>query len=237
MAVSARRTYASAAAMAVEGGFAVVLDDRPLRTPGGNDMVLASKALAQAIVEEWLAQEKTIEFRVMPMTQLTNTMIDRVRDARGRVIAEAVRHAGSDLLCYRAPGPRDLVARQDAEWRPLLDWIAKTHGATLTVTAGVTPVSQPAQAMAALEAAAAGLDDAGLTILATVAAATGSLVLALALVHGRVDPETVCRLAHLDEAWQNETWGEDAEAKRRLNAITEELTAAARFLKLARTRR
>jgi chaperone required for assembly of F1-ATPase len=235
MAASARRFYKSAAAVAVEGGFAVTLDGRPLRTPGGNDMVLASDGLARAVVEEWLAQGKTVEFRTMPLTQIANTMIDRVRGSRERIIADVVRHAESDLLCYRATGPRDLVERQEVEWQPMLDWVSETFGASLTVKAGITPIPQPGAAVAVLRSAVARVDDAALVVLATVAAVTGSLVLALAFVHGRVDADAACRIAHLDETWQNEIWGEDAEARRRRNAIAEEVHAAGRFLKLART--
>jgi chaperone required for assembly of F1-ATPase len=235
MTATIRRFYESATVAVADGGFAVTLDSRPLRTPAGTVMVLPSERLARAVADEWQSQGDVVRVHAMPLTQLANTMIDRVHPARSAIVAEVTRYAASDLLCYWATGPRDLVERQRAIWQPLLDWASATFGARLAVTAGVIPVAQPGDAIAALGAAAAALDDAALVALAAVTAATGSLILALALASGRIDASGACRAAHLDEAWQNEGWGEDAEAVERRTTITAEIDAAARFMTLARS--
>jgi chaperone required for assembly of F1-ATPase len=235
MTATIRRFYKSVTVALANGGFSVVLDGRPLRTPAGATLVLPSEQLAHAVADEWRSQGDVVHVHVMPLTQLANTMIDRVHSARSAIIAEVTRYAVSDLLCYWATGPRDLVDRQRAIWQPLLDWASATFGARLAVTAGVVPAAQPAKAVAALGAAIAGLDDVTLVALATVTAATGSLILALALAFGRIDADGACRAAHLDEAWQNESWGEDAEAAQRRKAISAEIHAAARFMTLARS--
>lgn len=235
MTATIRRFYRSAAVADVEDGFSVTLDGRPLRTPAGVAMVLPSERLARAIADEWQSQGDIVHGHAMPLTQLANTMIDRVRPARSAIVAEVTRYAASDLLCYWATGPRDLVERQRANWQPLLDWASATFGARLAVTTGVIPVAQPEGAFTALGAAATALDDAALVALTTVTAATGSLILALALASGRIDADSACRAAHLDEAWQNEGWGEDVEAIKRRAAITADIHAAVRFMTLARS--
>lgn len=230
-----RRFYTSVTVAVADGGFSVTLDGRPLRTPAGAPLVLPSERLARAVADEWQSQGDIVQVHAMPMTQLANTMVDRIRRTRAAIVAEVTRYAASDLLCYWATGPRALVERQRAAWQPLLDWASATFGARLAVTAGVIPVVQPTEAVAALGAAVARLDDATLAALATVTAATGSLILALALAFGRIDADGVCRAAHLDEAWQNEGWGEDAEAVQRRTAISAEIHAATRFMTLARS--
>jgi len=207
MTATIRRFYRSATVAVADGGFSVTLDGRPLRTPAGAAMVLPSERLARAVADEWQSQGDIVHFHAMPLTQLANTMIDRVHPTRSTIVAEVTRYAASDLLCYWATGPRDLVERQRAIWQPLLDWASATFGARLAVTAGVIPVAQPGDAVAALGAAATALDDAALVALATVTAATGSLILALALASGRIDAGSACRAAHLDEAWQNDKSG------------------------------
>lgn len=235
MTATIRRFYKSVTVAVANGGFSVVLDGRPLRTPAGAALVLPSERLARAVADEWQSQGDIVQVHTMPLTQLANTMIDRVHRTRSAIVAEITRYAASDLLCYWATGPRDLVARQRATWQPLLEWASATFGARLAVTAGVIPIAQPEDAVAALGVVVAGLDDAILVVLATVTAATGSLILALALVSGRIDADGACRAAHLDEAWQNEGWGEDAEAVKRRTAISAEIHAAARFMTLARS--
>ncbi len=207
-------------------------DGKPVRTPLGLPLVLPTEALAAAIAAEWEAQKTEIIPATMPLTQIANTAIDRVRANRESVRAGVVAYGRSDLLCQRAEAPAPLVLRQEERWGPLLDWAAECLGARLVLGRGVMPVAQPSDAMAALESAVADLDDWMLAVAGVVAATSGSLVLALAVVKGRVGGEEVFTLAALDEIWQNEQWGEDREAAARRDAIAAELAAAARFVNL-----
>lgn len=229
-----KRFYKETGIIPEESGYAVTLDGRPLHTLRGAPLTAPTRALAAAVAEEWDAQEAQIRPHTMPLTQLTNTAIDRVARERARIVERMMGYAATDLLCYRAEFPPDLVERQQARWQPLLDWIADTHGARLTVASGVIPVTQPPLALAAVGAAVAVLDDLELTALATVAATTGSLVIALALTSGRIDAEAAFEASQLDEAHQIERWGEDAEAAARHAGLRADIFAAARFLALAR---
>jgi chaperone required for assembly of F1-ATPase len=215
-------------------GFRVVLDGRPIKTPAKADMVLPSLTLAEALAAEWQAQGAEVEVRSLALTGLVWTAIDRVGPGRARVVEEVAAYAAHDLVCYRAEAPAELAARQQAVWQPLLDWVALGFEARLAVTAGVVPIAQPPEALAALRRAVAAKDDLELTALSAAVTAAGSLVIGLALGAGRIDAAAAFEAAQLDESYQIERWGEDPEAARRRAAIEADLEAAERLLALLR---
>ncbi|MDP6786504.1 MAG: ATP12 family protein [Rhodospirillales bacterium] len=229
-----KRFYTSAAVEPAAEGFTVVLDGRPARTPGGAAVKLSKQALAQAVAGEWAAQTDTVDPRTMPLAGLSNAILDLGDSGRRAMVDDALAYAGADLLCYRAAEPPDLVARQARNWQPLLDWAAETHGAGLLVTQGIVPVTQPAAALSALKRAIKALDDPGLVAVSAIAGATGSLVIALALVSGRIDAGEAWAAAEVDETFQRERWGEDAEDRSRRERIKSDIEAAHRFAALAR---
>jgi chaperone required for assembly of F1-ATPase len=224
----------SPAAFGSREPYAVCLDSRPIHTPGGRPLVLPSKALADAVAAEWRAQSERVNISAMTHTRLAVSALDRVAEARGAVIDMLLSYAGADLLCYRAEAPADLVRRQHEHWQPLLDWAAERWGAHLVVTGGIVPVAQPKAAIEALRAPVHALDDWQLTALAVIAQACGSLVLALALVEGRIDPAETFALSQLDETYQSERWGVDLEAAGRRQSLQQEIVEAWTFLMLAR---
>ncbi|MEQ8602649.1 MAG: ATP12 family protein [Marivibrio sp.] len=237
-----KRFYAQAAAApaaeidAVDGddGFAVLLDGKPIRTQGRRVHLIApTRALADAVAAEWAAQDAKIDPASMPMMTLTATALDRVVPQAQAVAADAAAYAGSDLLCYRAaPDEADgvLRPRQDAAWQPLLDWAAERYGARLVVAEGIMPVAQDNAALMLFGRALGALDAFRLTAVHVMTTATGSLVLALALLEGRLSPEEAHALATLDETVQAEKWGEDEEAAARRARLLQELEEATAFL-------
>jgi chaperone required for assembly of F1-ATPase len=230
----AKRFYAAAAVVPAADGFTVVLDGRPARTPAGAPLTLSNRALAQALAEEWAAQDDTIDARAMPLTGLANAAIDHGGGRRRALVDGVLATAATDLLCYRAEAPAELVERQARAWQPLLDWAAKVHGARLVVTSGVVPVAQPAAALAALGRAVENLDDARLVSCSAAAGATESVVIGLALVAGRIDAGEAWETSQVDESFQRQRWGEDAEDMARCQRIKVEIEAAGRFAVLAR---
>jgi len=227
-----KRVYKSVETRAVEGGWGVALDGRPLRTPAKRDLRVPSERLAAAIAAEWDAQNPEISPETMPLTRLAATAIDRTAEKRAEIVAEIAAYAGTDLVCYRADHPPALAARQEATWQPLLDWAAGRYDAGLAVTAGVLPLAQSPTSLKAYAAAVAALDDFRLTALQSATAACGSLVIALALHEGRIDSEAAFAASQLDETFQIEAWGEDAEATQRRALLAADITAAAQFLEL-----
>jgi chaperone required for assembly of F1-ATPase len=230
-----RRFYKTASASPAEGGgHGVALDGKPLRTPAKAVLVVPTRTLAEAIASEWEAQGEVIEPAGLRLTRLANTAIDRARVAREAVIEEILAFGGSDLVCYRAEGPIELVRRQNAAWEPLLAWLQATFGVALRVTAGVVPLSQSEAALASLRAVLAAMDDMVLTALQSATTACGSLVIALALAEGRITATDAFRLSRIDEAFQAERWGEVDEARATQDSIREVIASAGRFMELCR---
>lgn len=227
-----KRFYKEAAATALEAGFGVALDGKPVRTPGGSVLTVPTQALAAAVAAEWAEQTGDVRPLGMPLTRLVLTQIDRVAPRRTEVAAEMLAYAETDLLCYRAEEAA-LADRQRAVWDPLLDWLAARYGVTLAVTDGLMPVAQAA-ACAPLAAKLDGLGDADLTALALAAPAAGSLVIGLALLDGRLSAEEAFAVSQLDETYQIEHWGEDYEAADRRADLAREFQDIARFLTLNR---
>ncbi|BAE51909.1 ATP12 family chaperone protein [Paramagnetospirillum magneticum] len=226
---SIKRFYKESAAELRDGGFAILLDGKPIKTPGGRPLSVPAKPLAEAIAGEWRSQGEQVLPSSMPMTQLASTAIDRVGPERPHITGQLMNYAGTDLLCYRAETPGDLVARQTAAWQPLLDWAAQALDAPLLVTTALAAIAQPDASLAALRRHVDAYDDWRLTALQSSTAAMGSLILGLALMEGRLDPEAAFQASQLDETYQIELWGEDWEAADRRAELRGDIDAAARF--------
>jgi len=228
----ARRTYQAVAVVECRGGYGIALDGKPITTPEGRPLVLPSRPLAQALAAEWQAQGQHVDPLAMPLTRLAGSAIDLVGPHRAAVVERTAAYAETDLLCYRALGPEALAEHQEAEWQPLVDWVAQHLEAPLRVTAGIVAIEQPALSLATLRRAVEASDDWHLTALAAATAACGSLILGLALAEGEIDAEATWALSELDESYQIELWGEDPEARRRREVQRADIAAAARFLAL-----
>jgi chaperone required for assembly of F1-ATPase len=227
-----KRFYGEATVSPQEGGVAVLLDGRPVRTPGRELLRVPTEELAEAIAEEWNAQGETIDPRSMPLTGLANAAIDRVAPDPAAFARTLATYGESDLLCYRAEGPQSLVERQQSLWEPLLGWARTRFGVDFEVTAGVMHRPQPAATVGQLARAVAARSPfqlAGLSPLVTIA---GSLVIALALAEGAIGLEAGWQAAILDEAWQAEQWGADPLAAASLENRRWEFDSAYRFLTL-----
>jgi chaperone required for assembly of F1-ATPase len=217
------------------GGFAVFLDDQPLRAPGGAALVLSTRPLAEEIAREWLSrpQGESIRAEEIPLTRLAATAQERIAPAPGPTAAALAAFGANDLLCYRAAEPEALVRRQEAAWQPWLDWAAAELGARLKLTTGVMPLAQDRAALAALRRAVDAAPVPALAALGLAVPALGSLVLGLALIRGRLTAAEAARASLVDEIFQAELWGEEPEAAARRAAIAAEIALAARFSVLA----
>lgn len=214
------------------GDLRILLDGRPLRTPAKAELAVPGPALAEAIAQEWRAQGAHIDPASMPLTRIANTTLDGVEARRGEVEEEIAKFACSDLVCYRAVTPEALAARQSAAWDPVLGWAGRHLKTAPRVGRGIVHVTQPAELAAAVRqrlAAYAPLALAGLHVVTTL---TGSALMALALAQGDLGPEEVWLAAHVDEDYQAELWGHDAEADRRRAARHGEFMAAHALLGL-----
>jgi len=221
-----------------EAGYAILLDGKSMHLPGGAVLCVEAEKLARAIAEEWQQaggkKGGEMTFADTPLTRLAGTAQQRIAPDPAPTVDAIARYAESDLLCYRAEAPEALAARQAREWQPWLDWVAATFDAPLRVASGIGYVKQHRDSVAALRSAVARLDPEALAALGIAVPALGSLVLGLALAEGRLDAAGAHALGALDELFQAEAWGEDAEAVARRQAIASDIALADRFLRLTR---
>ena len=227
-----KRFYKQAVSLPAAGGVAIELDGRPIKTPARAALLVPTEELAEAIAAEWNGQGEEIDPRTMPLTGLANAAIDRVAPDQAAFAAGIAAYGESDLLCYRADGPQLLVARQQAQWDPLLAWARQRYGIDFAIATGVIHRPQPEATVARLAAEVAIRDPFRLAALSPLVTISGSLVIALALAEGEIRLDTAWVAASLDEAWQAEQWGEDSLATAALAARQQDFEAAYRFLTL-----
>jgi len=223
-----RKRFYKAAGMeeAADGGFAILLDGKSVRTPSAEPLAAPTREIAQAIVEEWNAQGEFIDPMTMPLTRLANSVIAGVVANVDAVRVDVAKYFESDLLFYRAAHPEALVAREGEHWDPVLFWAAEALGARFVLAEGIVHVRQPETAVAAATAALP--DDPWLIgALHIVTTITGSALLALALSHGARSADEVWAAAHVDEDWNIAQWGADAEVMARRNVRLRDFRAAA----------
>ena len=227
-----KRFWKSAAAVKRDSAWSVDLDGRPFQTPARKLFAVPSLPLAQAVAEEWNGVEGEINARAMPLTGLGNAAIDQIAPDKERFAAGLARYAEGDLACYRAQGPAELVARQTESWDALLGWARRRFDVDFNTTSGILHVEQPAGTVSRLAHAVAALDAfhlAGLSPLVTIG---GSLIAALGVLEGAFTPEQAWDAVSIDERWQLEQWGSDAEAEAALENRHTGFRAGARFLEL-----
>lgn len=222
-----KRFYTTVGTRAADGGFEIVLDGRPVRTPKRRPLAVADAGIAETVAAEWDAQETEIDPARMPMTCLLNAAIDGVADMPDAVAADIAAFAGTDLLCYRAGMPEGLVNRQKEVWDPILSWAETTLGARFMLAEGVMPVAQADTTLAAVRNRLPTNDPLALAALHSMTTLTGSVLIALAVQDGKLTVDEAWEAAHVDEDWNISLWGADAEATRRRQRREIEMRAAA----------
>lgn len=230
---AAKRFWKTTTAGPCDGGFSILLDTRPVKTPAKQPLVLPTLAMAEALALEWEAQTGVIKPETMPLTRAANSAIDKVVPNFEAVVDELSGYGGSDLLCYRAEGPEPLVRRQAAGWDPLLDWAREELQAPLRVTAGVIPVPQPTESLHRLRAQVAAQSAFHLAALHDLVAISGSLILGLAVARRRLTADEAFTVSRIDESWQIEQWGADDEAAQAEAVRKAALLSAERFYQLS----
>ena len=214
----------------------IALDGRAVKTPLKASLHLPTRALAEAVAAEWDAQGEKIDVASMLFTKLANTAIDRVAPDRARIEAEVLEFANSDLVCYRASHPPQLVERHAAFWNPVVDWARTALDAPFEVTVGLIHKPQPGAALSAHALALRSLNEFQLAAYHSLMTLTGSALIAMMLACNATDPEAAWHAAHVDEDYQVEHWGQDAEAQARRALRYQEFMACCRFMTLAQVR-
>ena len=226
------RSYTGVSMVAQEGGFSVCLDTQTLCTPIGLPLIVQSRSLAEGIAAEWQRQGKRILPATMPLTQLTNTAIDRMSTLQQEGLGTLLALADTDLVCYRAKTPPALVKFQQTQWQPLLDGMVQRYGVQLMSTYGVMPIKQSIRVYSILRAIISAMDALQLVALHRAATLCSSLVIAFALIDGRIGAEMAFSATQLDSLFQGAQWGIDSATAARHSIIYYELQTLAHFISL-----
>lgn len=234
MGVSRNRFYKEVSIDEADGLHRVLLDGKPVKTPGGAVLALPSAALAEAIADEWRAQDTTIQPQTMLLTKLANTAIDRVAANPAHAREQLLSIVKSDVVCYRATSPSELVRRQQLEWDPLLAWTGERFRASLRAGNSLTFIEQDKAAEDALAAVLSRIDGFSLAALYAASSLCGSLVIALALAERKLDSDAAFTAANLDKIYQAERWGWDPQETAKATVERAELNQISRFLELLR---
>jgi len=228
-----KRFYQEARVTERDGAFVLELDGKAARTPARHPLAAPNRAIGELLAAEWNGLGEIIDPAKMPLTRLLNVAIDRVAGESEAVAADVANYAGTDLVCYRAAEPEELVRAQADAWDPVLAWVHETLGARFALSEGISHVQQAERALAAVRAEVDRVQKPfGLAALATVTVLTGSVLIALMLARRAIPPEAVWNAAHVDEDWNIGKWGEDAEATQRRASRRAEFDAAAKVLAL-----
>lgn len=226
-----KRFYKTVSIGETDGGFAVLLDGRPVKTPAKKQLAFPKKPIAEIVAGEFEAQRNVIDPKTMPATRLSNTAIDGVAEDPQSIVEDMLRFASNDLLCYRAGRPQQLVDNQNAAWDPVIDWVRRTIGADMVLAEGVVHVDQKPEAIAAIGARLRNFSDpfsiAGLHVMTTL---TGSMLLSLVVAEGFMTAEAAWDAAHVDEDWNVSQWGRDSEEAARRSSRRAEMMIAANFV-------
>ena len=224
-----KRFWNAATVEQTDGGFAVLLDGRSVKTPAKAGLIVPSKALAEKIASEWDAQEGDVNPEIMTFTRAANAAIDKVTLQFVEVADLIAAFGENDLLCYRAAAPQELVDRQATAWDPILDWANDVYGVRLATGQGVMHIAQPPSAIERLTQEVHALSPFQLTAFHDLVSLTGSVVLGFAIVNNRLGADVAWDLSRIDEIWQAEHWGQDEEALDLAETKRQALLSAAEF--------
>ncbi|PSL18493.1 ATP12 family chaperone protein [Shimia abyssi] len=227
-----KRFWKTASVLEVEGGFTVLLDSRALKTPAKAALIVPTRAMAEAVAEEWDAQEEVINPNTMPVTRSANAAIDKVSVQHSEVADLLAEYGASDLLCYRATSPAELIAREAESWDPILDWAATVLNARLVPVSGVMFQAQDDSALQILREKVHALNNFELAAFHDLVSMSGSLVLGFAALLDHLAPEEIWRISRIDEDWQEEQWGVDEEAAEQAARKKRDFLHAYRFVNM-----
>lgn len=218
-------------------GHAILLDGKPVKTPGKLPLLAPNAAIADALMAEWAAQGETIDPETMPITQIVTTAIDRAIPQRAHITREVLGYLDTDLLCYRADDPPEVAAAQAACWDAALLWFAGRFGVPLATTTGLAALKQPQAAHAAAAEAVDAMDDYRFAAFQMVVSITGSLVLALGFAEGAFEADTLYKAMHVEEDYKAALYNEDfygraPHQEKREAGVRRDLDAAEKLISL-----
>ncbi len=228
--IKAKRFWKEVSVKQTKTGYQVNLDNRELLTPLKNPLKIPTQQLANEIAREWQEVESEIIPENMPFTKRANSAIEYIGTQREGVEADLSSYVNSDLICYRAEGPTDLVALQ-LQWDQWIAWVQR-FGIDLKVTAGVMPIQQPVKNEENALKWLRKWNDFQLSAIYDFITLTGSFAIGAAIAENAVTPQKGYELSTLDEVFQEQIWGADEDARESRIKVKLSLNSAFAYFKL-----
>ncbi len=213
-------------------GFALLTNGKLLKTPLGNNIILPNQKLADAVAAEWAGQGSVLKKEQMPLTQIACIAMDMARKKRAELVEDILSYTDTDLVCYRTGETPELLAIQNEQLNPIIAWAKERFSIELTVTSGIMPVAQHPENKQRISDQLAIYNEWQLAVFASAAKTLSSVILSLAFVEKFINAEKAFNLSHLEETFETEKWGEDAEKETRLNKLKQEIIVAEKFIEL-----
>ncbi|KAI0806963.1 ATP12-domain-containing protein [Fomes fomentarius] len=195
-----------------DGGYAVTLDKRPLKTPSGKRLIIpAEKRLVAALVaSEWENQQTALKPHALPMTSLASRALDAFEDqsTHAEVRAQLLKYFETDTICYHADSPAVLVKLQETHWKPLLDWARSTFNVDIAVTDSFLVPKQSSETLKKFDEVLSKLSSWEMAAMERATYTSKSFLIGLALVMRHLNVDQAAQAAHVEVNSQIERWGE-----------------------------
>lgn len=206
-----KRFYQHVGIVQAEGGWHLLLDGKPIKTPEGVVIAAPSETIAKAMQQEWKRQGEKVDWNTLPATRLVGGAQTLTQAEAQQLCADLAAYVDTDMICYWSDRAL-LQAEHKKHWQGVIDFVRTRFDVSLGTTTAMSPLSQPAAAHEAAKNYLASLSPLALVIFGRLAPALGSLWLAIALHESALDVAAAIAAAQVDEAFQAARWGEDAEA-------------------------
>ena len=218
----------------LKNSFEILLDKRILKTPMQKDLIFSNYKIAKETALEWDIDEKEINTENMVFYGLISTAIDKISNDKVSYIENVLGFINTDLICYRADGPNELVDLQNNSWNPIISFIKKYIDVELKFFIGVMPSKQSLDIFNRLKTLINSFSDIEISALHRMTNLTGSIFISICILKGDVLKNEAFELSFLDELYQAKNWGIEEESLDKRDKIAKELNRIISFVELIR---
>ena len=218
----------------LKNSFEILLDKRILKTPMQKDLIFSNYKIAKETALEWDIDEKEINTENMVFYGLISTAIDKISNDKVSYIDNVLGFINTDLICYRADKPNELIDLQNSSWNPIISFIKKYIDVELKFFIGVMPSKQSLEIFNRLKTLINSFSDIEISALHRMTNLTGSIFISICILKGDVLKNEAFELSFLDELYQAKNWGVEQESLDKRDKIAKELNRIISFVELIR---
>jgi ATP synthase F1 complex assembly factor 2 len=227
-----KRFYDTVAVGSVgENHFNLLLNNKSVKTPLGENLLFDSYGVAAAVATEWQLQTQFVVPNTMPINTIMMTHIDiDSKMERGEKLEQINRFIQTDTLRFpEVDGKSKLAVEQRHKWTPILNYLS-TRGVKFTQSTNAIglPQSTDTEIEIINQQLLGSYDSLKLSMLETAAKYLKSGTTGIGLIEGVITPQEAFEAAYIEELCQRKEWGlvegdhdmNDAETLLWLNGIS-----------------